>query len=81
MQNITHHPEKNCFILDFDGNEAVLEYRFVDAATIDLCRTFVPESFRGKGVAEKLVRHGLAWAKDKHYKVLASCWYADKFLR
>ena len=80
MENITHYPEKKCFILDFDSNEAVLEYRFIDTATVDFSRTFVPESFRGQGLAEKLVRHGLAWARDQHYNVVATCWYVDKFL-
>ena len=43
--------------------------------------TFVPESLRGQGIAEKLVRTGLAWAREQGYQIEASCWYVRRFLR
>ncbi len=85
MANITHHHDKNCFILSVDqareANEAILEYQLLPNHGIDFTRTYVPNEFRGKGYAEKLVRQGLAWAKEEGFSVQASCWYVDKFLR
>ena len=64
-----------------DGHEAVLEYRLLPDNGIDFTYTFVPESLRGQGIAEKLVRSGLAWAREQSYELQASCWYVRRFLR
>jgi hypothetical protein len=63
-----------------DGETAVLKYRMLDKARIDFYSTFVPESARGGRVAYNLVQGGLAWAKEKNYRIQASCWYVDRFL-
>ena len=77
---IQHQTEQQRFVLQLDGAEAVLDYT-VNGNSINFHHTFVPPAFRGKGLAEKLVRHGLAWAKQQHYQISASCWYVQKFLR
>ncbi len=77
----THQPELNRFVVLIDGEEAVLEYRLLPDNGIDFTRTFVPEALRGAGVAEKLVRTGIAWARDQNYDMQASCWYVTRFLK
>jgi uncharacterized protein len=77
---INHQPEQHRFVLTQGDAEAVLDYRINDN-TINFHHTFVPPAFRGKGLAEKLVRHGLAWAKSEQYQLSASCSYVQKFLR
>jgi uncharacterized protein len=77
---ILHQPEQQRFVLQLDSAEAVLNYA-VTGSSIDFNHTFVPPEFRGKGLAEKLVRHGLQWAKSQQYRIQASCWYVQKFLR
>ncbi|WP_445766969.1 GNAT family N-acetyltransferase [Rheinheimera sp.] len=77
---IAHQIEQQRFVLQLDGAEAVLDYQ-VNDNSINFHHTFVPPAFRGKGLAEKLVRHGLAWAKEQKYQISASCWYVQKFLR
>jgi predicted GNAT family acetyltransferase len=62
-----------------DGMEAVLEYR-LHGDSIDFAHTYVPEALRGRGIAEKLVRTGIAWAREQDYAMQASCWYAKRFL-
>ena len=81
MLNIIHHNDKNCFIANFEGSEAVLEYQMLGDGVIDFTRTFVPNQLRGKGLAEKLVRAGLSWARGEGFSIQASCWYVEKFLR
>lgn len=76
---VQHNPEQQCFIVEADSEFARLDY-LLNADTIDFTHTFVPPAFRGKGVAEKLVRTGLAWAKKQGYTIHASCWYVQKFL-
>ena len=77
---IQHQSGQQRFILQLDGTEAVLDYQ-VNDNRINFHHTFVPPAFRGKGLAEMLVRHGLAWASEQQYQISASCWYVQKFLR
>lgn len=77
---IEHQQDRQQFIILVDGHEAVLEYQ-LSGKDIDFNRTFVPNELRGKGLAERLVRHGLKWAKSQHLAIQASCWYVQKFLR
>jgi predicted GNAT family acetyltransferase len=83
---VTHLPDQHCFVLDVQGQQARLDYHIsVDAAgnktLVNFTHTFVPEAARGKGLAELLVRTGLAWAKEQQLQIVASCWYVAKFLR
>lgn len=81
-KDVAHHPERNCFTLSQDGKEAVLEYRLSEAeSSVNFTHTFVPVELRGHGLAEALVRRGLAWAREHKYQIHASCWYVAKFLR
>ena len=77
----THQTELRRFIARIDGEEAVLEYRLLPGNGIDFTRTFVPEALRGQGIAEKLVRTGIAWARDQDYDMQASCWYVTRLLK
>lgn len=86
MEKIAHDPLQKRFILDFENAQAILQYRLFknesnNNTIIDFSHTFVPPEFRGKGLAEKLVREGIKWAKEQGYELQASCWYAAKFIR
>jgi uncharacterized protein len=76
---VVHHPERFCFTIDTEGTESILQYQ-LHGQRVDFTRTYVPAELRGKGLAEKLVRHGLAWAKTEQFSIEASCWYVSKFL-
>ena len=80
MESVQHQIEQHRFIIEHQGGEAILAYRLHDQS-IDFYSTYVPPEFRGKGLAEKLVRTGLAWAREQGYNIKASCWYVAKFLR
>lgn len=77
--DISHEPQRSRFVIRLDGMESVLEYR-LDGTHIDFSRTYVPEALRGRGIAEKLVRTGIAWARAQGYAMQASCWYVKRFL-
>jgi predicted GNAT family acetyltransferase len=79
--DIEHDVERRRFVLLVDGSEALLEYRVLPGNAIDFSHTFVPPMLRGRGIAEKLVRRGLAWAREQNYEIQASCWYVQRFIR
>jgi predicted GNAT family acetyltransferase len=77
--NIQHDSAGQRFILSEGNASALLDYQLA-GGQIDFCHTYVPPEFRGKGLAEKLVRHALNWAKDNGLQIQASCSYVQRFL-
>ena len=56
-------------------------YRRVDQE-MDLYHTYVPEVFRGRGIAEKLCKAAFEYAKAQRLTVLPSCSYiSDAYLK
>jgi len=79
--NIEHNETNKRFFIELEGGpEAELKYRLVGDNSVDFYSTFVPNTHRGKGLASKLVKAGIAWAKDKGFEMHASCWYARNHL-
>lgn len=84
MTNVQHLTDQQRFVIHYECGEAILAYRLFTngtTAAIDFTSTYVPPEFRGNGLAEKLVRAGLTWAKSQGYELHASCWYVAKFIR
>jgi len=79
--DIQHETGRQCFVLHVEGGEAVLEYRLLAGNGINFTHTYVPPALRGRGIAEKLVRTGLSWAREQEYEIQASCWYVQRFIR
>ena len=79
--DIIHQPERFRFIVDIDNRQSRLEYELMPRHGINFTFTYVPETLRGQGIAEKLVRTGLAWARKEGFGIEASCWYVKRFLR
>ena len=61
--------------MDLGPEQAVLTYKMLDQGRVDFNHTYVPDSARGKGIADILVKEGLAWARTEGLDILASCWY------
>jgi hypothetical protein len=85
MQQVEHQADNSRFVLNKDDKECILEYKLIGTADtdnqrIDFSSTYVPFALRGQGLAEQLVKVGLAWAKEQGYQIEASCWYVKKFI-
>jgi len=76
---IVHLIDKHEFVINIEETQAVLSYELFDDR-VNFTRTFVPTQLRGKGLAEKLVYHGLNWANSEKLIIETSCWYVRKFL-
>ena len=73
---ITHDEARKRFCAELEGYEACLMYR-LSGTEIDLYHTYVPEVFRGRGVAEKLCKVAFEYAKARQLTVIPSCSYVS----
>lgn len=77
---ILHQPDQRRFLCRIDQQQAVLYYRRLGREGVDFHHTHVPESLRGQGIAEALVREALDWARAEDLSIAASCWYVARWL-
>jgi hypothetical protein len=74
-----HDPDARRFTITEDGHTALLAYALTDD-TVVFTETFVPPEWRGRGVAEQLVKTGLAWAEDSGLRIASTCSYVTRYL-
>jgi predicted GNAT family acetyltransferase len=77
---VRHDPARGAFLVVEDGAQSVLEYVANGPSAVAFVHTFVPPALRGRGIAERLVTAGLAWARDQGLRVIASCSYVAAYL-
>ena len=71
---VRHDQTNHRFIAALGGYEACLMY-CLSGREIDFYHTYVPEVFRGRGIAEKLCKTGFEHAKANGLTVTPSCSY------
>lgn len=71
--NIKHDKKYQQFTANIGEEEAELAYATPSEEVLDFMHTYVPETARGKGVANKLIEEGLCYAEENGKKVIASC--------
>ncbi len=80
MENeIIHDKEGNRFYTLVEGKEAHLYYTKADNNTLDFTHTYVPVELRGHGIAGKIVKEGLEFAKENNYKIIPTCSYVETY--
>lgn len=77
--DVRHNAAAHRFEAVVEGHRSVAEYELVDD-TVVFTHTFVPPDLRGRGVAEKLVRTALEWARVEKRHVVPSCSYVARFI-
>lgn len=79
--NVQHEPRRHRFVVEREGEEAVLDYELrADGRVLHLIRTWVPPRFRGRGLGVHLVKAGLEHARSQGLQVTTSCWFVDEYL-
>lgn len=77
---VIHDKNNSRFVVSIDGEHSFVEYSLYDKV-MDLYHTYTPPQLRGKGLAEKVVRTALEYAKQNNLKVVPSCSYVAVFLQ
>ena len=77
---VTRNEQAHRFEATVDGLRSLLVYR-LSRDRIALLHTEVPAPLEGKGLAAKLTRTALDFARSHHLLVVPLCPYASSFLR
>lgn len=76
---VTHNPSANRFEAGGEGHLAVCEYTTEGARRV-FTHTYVPPEWRGRGLAEQLVRAALDDTRRRGLKAVAACSYVAAFV-
>ena len=76
---VRHNRGNTRFEAGTSRNPAHLDY-LVAGAIVEMYHTEVPVEYRSQGVAEKLTRAALDWARESGFKVLPTCSYVHAFV-
>jgi uncharacterized protein len=77
---VTNNEQAHRFEATVDGLRSLITYRrFPDRIVFE--HTEVPEPLRGKGLAAKLTRTALDFARANHLRVVPLCPYVASFIR
>ncbi len=81
MENIiiTHLEDQRKFQTVVEGKKGVVEYLQV-ANRIIFTHTEVDPALEGRGIASKLARHVLEYAREKGYEVMPLCPYIAGYI-
>ena len=77
---VTHNPAENRFEIWIDGQLSKLDYNHHDN-TIVMMHVGVYPDHRGIGIAGKLTRVALEYAKEKSLRVIPMCSYVAAYIR
>ena len=77
---VRHNESEHRFEADIGGALSVADYERRGTDLI-LTHTFVPPPLRGQGIAEKLVRAALEYARVERLRVVPACSYVDAYIR
>lgn len=61
------------YFVAIDGDEAEMTYTKLGPALISIDHTFVPDSMRGKGVAQALALNAVEDARETGWKIIPRC--------
>lgn len=77
---VRHNRDAQRFEATMDGHLCVADYR-LGSGEIAFTHTYVPPELRGRGIAEKLVRAALNYAREQKLTIVPECWYVAAFMQ
>lgn len=78
---VKHLPKENKFIIEFEGQPAVLMYEMGKDGTLMVMHTEVPPAHNGQGHAGRLAKKVLVYAQDNNLKVMPYCTFMATYIK
>lgn len=79
--SIEHRPELSRFQAIVGSETCVAAYRLGDDRVLRMTHTEVPPALQGRGIAARLVRYALDYARAQGLKVLPLCSYVRRYMQ
>jgi predicted GNAT family acetyltransferase len=79
--SVDHDLGSHRFTVTATGGIAVLAYAPAGAGLVEFYSTYVPPADRGRGIADRLVRAAVEYARLEGLRIIPSCWYVAQWLR
>lgn len=76
---VLHEGERHRFVVVLPEGEARLEYALRDR-WVNVVHTWVPDSLRGRGVADAMMKACVDFCRQQHLQLVATCSYAVRWL-
>lgn len=73
--------EQQFFIEPLPAQRCVLDYQWQGTQTVVFTHTGVPAPLEGRGLAARLVKAGLQWAREQQLRVIPACSYVAAYIR
>ena len=77
---IRDNVERHRFEVVEDGHLARADY-VIDGDVITFTHTIVPPALEGRGIASRLIRHGLSEARTRGLRVVPQCPFVAAYIR
>ncbi len=77
---IRDNVERHRFEVVEDGHLARADY-VIDGDVITFTHTIVPPALEGRGIASRLIRHGLSEARTRGLRVIPQCPFVAAYIR
>ncbi len=78
--NVVHNTAQKQFEIDIDGEVAMVKY-YLGTNEILFTHTEVPEAFEGQGVAGKIAKVALDYAKAEGLRIRPMCPYIAAYIQ
>jgi hypothetical protein len=69
---VVHEPDKKRFVVKLGAYDANLMYA-EKCPVLDFYHVYVPDPYRGRGIAESILNFAFQYATEHNYKVVPSC--------
>lgn len=77
---ITHNKENQEFHVYIDEVEAYLKYRKLGPTMLEYYETFVPVTYRKRGIATAIVEEAMRYAQANNYMVVPTCDFVEVYI-
>jgi hypothetical protein len=77
---VEHDENQQRFIIRIGDEEAELAYSRRDSGVIDIQHTYVPETARGQGIAERLAQAAFQYVREQGARVIPTCPFIREWL-
>jgi predicted GNAT family acetyltransferase len=77
---IHHEPKAQRFAVRLNNHIAYLSYEEREDGVLDYAHVYVPPEYRNRGIASKLTRRALEYARKVGITVIPSCSFVEYYL-